>query len=378
MGYDADVLRRRTLASAANHARRSFARSESERRLEAAVFLTGEARVGVPHGDVQRLAAAVGNGHVARVVARNGEDRPVERDDPLQTKESTVVVADDVEALTPGQMRRSAFLERLREELYRAGTEEYRGTPYTVDGCPYVAAWFAKYASQGAAVIEHAVRAYARGETAVTAGQLIDGACERARNGFCEQARSGAITQIPDELPGPGVAAPSAIARTMEQVGGRLLQRGCVKGQAGSGAVATAPVAVVRDVQMDDCVTVGDGHTTLKTGGFAGCWGIILIGADGARTMAHISPLYQLPRLDPGLRGYTTPAGWPHIDHFTQRARTARHVYIYQHGVAFHPDHPDTAQLLQLLAVDPAKVQLMGKVEPIFAYPDGSVSPKAS
>lgn len=79
---------------------------------------------------------------------------------------------------------------------------------------------------------------------------------------------------------------------------------------------------VVQRVEMEGYGTASDADTTLQTAGFGGCYGIVLLGPDNKRTLAHIySGHYPPPRLPQDV--------WERLDAFKDLAGAADTAHLY-------------------------------------------------
>jgi hypothetical protein len=241
-----------------------------------------------------RAAAHRGPAAIQKVA----QNSPSEKSESPAGK-TPILVEEDVKAAGPGQLNKDEFLRRLYAAIYQTGVKVYQGTKLTVEGCPYISYWFEYYRSQQSTHIEMAVRKYvSAGAAGLSADDLIDKACERARRGFLEQVKTGKITELPDKHPQPAGddAAPKPVTpfqlKSIDSgimqfsMGPGIIQFGCLKG---GGGAAAPPAAATVNVPMEGCVTVNDNITTLSTSGFAGCIGVILLGPGNSRTLTHIN-----------------------------------------------------------------------------------------
>lgn len=233
--------------------------------------------------DIMQLHGVIGNQAVRHLI---------QKDSTNLSDTASLILEDSAANLSNGQMKKSEFLDKLYRTVYNVGVEIYKGSNLTVEGCPYIAYWFDHYRDQESSIIERAIRKYVSASSMVlTVDELIDAVCERAGEGFENQVRTGVITELPDDVPDEAgkkiIPSPEMIIQgkfiegESAQIGANVIQRGCCLG----GGVH-APVTI--DVPMYGCETRNDGHTTLRTGGFAGCVGIILLGPGNTRTLAHI------------------------------------------------------------------------------------------
>jgi hypothetical protein len=85
-----------------------------------------------------------------------------------------LVVEDSAALVAAGQMKKSEFLERLREAVTAEAAEALSGTLWSAVGCPWIDHWFDYYAAVDVGRIERAVRKYAPSAAgAETADELI-------------------------------------------------------------------------------------------------------------------------------------------------------------------------------------------------------------
>ena len=74
----------------------------------------------------------------------------------------------------------------------------------------------------------------------------------------------------------------------------------------------------VQVVYMEDCEIVDDNITILATTGFSGCMGIILLGPENKRTLAHINSKH-----------IDNPSKWKNLLKFKHAARNAQISHVY-------------------------------------------------
>jgi hypothetical protein len=112
-----------------------------------------------------------------------------------------MIVEDDARQVEAGQMRRSEFLARLREDVCRESDDAMRATGQSTDGCPYVQRWFDYYSDKPASHIERALRRYApEAASATSASDYIRAASARVRRSVEVWATTGEVTGVPEEL----------------------------------------------------------------------------------------------------------------------------------------------------------------------------------
>jgi hypothetical protein len=113
-----------------------------------------------------------------------------------------LIVEDAATALTPGQMKKSAFLAELRSEVCTVAEAALAGTGQTTDGCPYLNSWFSYYSQQDSQHIERAIRRYAPEAAGVPAARdYIPLIAQRVRRGVEVWVKTGKITGVPEGIP---------------------------------------------------------------------------------------------------------------------------------------------------------------------------------
>ena len=112
-----------------------------------------------------------------------------------------LIVEDDAQEVGPGQMRKSAFLDQLRNDACAAADEELAAVGQTTEGCPYVERWITQYRTRSTQQIERALRLYAPEAANVSsAADYIPLVAARIRRGVAVWATTGQITGVPAEL----------------------------------------------------------------------------------------------------------------------------------------------------------------------------------
>jgi len=175
-------------------------------------------------------------------------------DNRTEGEKQGLIVEDHEESLLPGQMKKSEFLGKLYQELYTAGTEEYKGTNLTVQGCPYIARWVMLYQNASSDHIDKALLKYAKATSAIaSAEQLMALITDRARLGFRRQVETGEITELPGDITestGKGIVPePEMIVQRKKREKGLttvktkaepVVQLGCINGGGGGGGGGAA------------------------------------------------------------------------------------------------------------------------------------------
>lgn len=114
----------------------------------------------------------------------------------------TAIVDDEANEIGPDQMRKSEFLEALRESLCSSADEGMAGTGYTSMSCPYIGHWIGEYQGKSVAHLERAIRKFApEAAGAPSASKVIDVVTARVRRSVDQWARTGEITGLPDAVP---------------------------------------------------------------------------------------------------------------------------------------------------------------------------------
>lgn len=134
---------------------------------------------------------------------------------PRSSPRRRLIVEDGTSDLEPGQMTKSAFLARLREQVESRVALELQGTIWSVTGCPWIDYWFNRYEGQDAAHCEEALHAYAPGTaSARTAEECLPIAVERVARAVRRWAHpgeggseTGSLPGAPGEPGGPGSLA---------------------------------------------------------------------------------------------------------------------------------------------------------------------------
>ena len=109
-----------------------------------------------------------------------------------------MIVDDDALRLEPGQMRKTAFLDRLKTSVCGAAAEVLRNTMWSEMGCPYIDGWFHHYAAQDSAHVERALRKFAPETTrAQSVNDFILIVTERVRLGLSQWVEMGEMTGEP-------------------------------------------------------------------------------------------------------------------------------------------------------------------------------------
>lgn len=162
-----------------------------------------------------------------------------------------LIVEDSVEEVKEGQMKKTPFLQQLREAICNAIGPVLAKKGQTTEGCPYLNYWFDSYQNKSATDIEQTLKRYAPDTAnAKTASEYISIVVQRALQAAEKWASTGAV---PDDLP---TALPAAASSPGEGDAGSegAGQEGAVQAKAKSGGVRGAddPRAIRQEL--------GEGH----------------------------------------------------------------------------------------------------------------------
>ena len=139
--------------------------------------------------------------------------------EPTTSTAGALIAEDDAATVTPGQMRKSEFLEQLRSAVCATADEALEEAGQSTKGCPYLEQWLSYYADREPAHIERALRKYApEAATATNARDYIPAVTNRVRRGVETWAKTGELTGVPDELKGM-LTGPGAV---LGAIGGML------------------------------------------------------------------------------------------------------------------------------------------------------------
>ncbi|MCU0491968.1 MAG: DUF4157 domain-containing protein [Chloroflexaceae bacterium] len=135
-----------------------------------------------------------------------------EVDDGVEANPAAGLIVDDdvTEALGPGQLHKSEFLNQLEREVCRTAEQALSGTIWSAAGCPWIAHWFGYYHNRSASQIERAIRKYAPEAANSTSAQaLIPIICARVERSIRVWTDTGEVTGVPEgialDLPASGL-----------------------------------------------------------------------------------------------------------------------------------------------------------------------------
>jgi len=114
-----------------------------------------------------------------------------------------LIVEDNAAQSSPGQMRRTEFLNQLESAVCAVADQELARVGRTAKGCPYIKKWIGFYRMQTSQHVERALVRYApEAAGATSARDYIPVVAERARKAVTVWATTGQITGVPEELAG--------------------------------------------------------------------------------------------------------------------------------------------------------------------------------
>jgi hypothetical protein len=130
------------------------------------------------------------------IAAISGKDREAE---------GGLLVEDDAQTLTGGQMRKGDFMRRLRREVRRVAEEELRRAGRSARDCPYIDRMLGYYEDKSAEQLERSVRRYAPETRAMReASEYVPALAARLARGIARWASTG---QMPEDIPDEAMAA---------------------------------------------------------------------------------------------------------------------------------------------------------------------------
>ena len=123
----------------------------------------------------------------------------------------SLLVDDDVAALSPGQMRKTEFLTQLRTEVRTTTDDALVGTGRNSEGCPYIERWLSVAAGQTAARVDRGIRLFApEAAEAKSTAKLLSAVAARVRGSVAQWSKTGDVTAMPEmsslDLGGGGLA----------------------------------------------------------------------------------------------------------------------------------------------------------------------------
>jgi len=110
---------------------------------------------------------------------------------------SMLVVEDEAAIVTPGQMRKSAFLTEVVAEVSRVADDELAAVGRSSRGCPYIQKWLTYYSRRTSRIIERAIHIYAPDSIrAREAREYVDAIGRRVRAGVRRWVATGEIGAV--------------------------------------------------------------------------------------------------------------------------------------------------------------------------------------
>ena len=114
-----------------------------------------------------------------------------------------LIVEDNAAQSSPGQMRRTEFLNQLEAAVCAVADQELARVGRTARGCPYIKKWIGFYRMRTSQHVERALVRYApEAAGATSARDYIPIVAERAKRAVMVWATTGQITGVPEELAG--------------------------------------------------------------------------------------------------------------------------------------------------------------------------------
>ncbi|RFM26950.1 eCIS core domain-containing protein [Deminuibacter soli] len=250
-GYDFGQVQVHTDTLAANSAK--AVRAQAYTVGSHVVFGAGKYRPGSSEGNAllaHELAHVTQQlpGHLLRREDTAAADPEQQQQQQQQEDAGASLVVDDTAAdVSPVQMRRSVFLDRLNQSIREVVNQELQHTIYTADNCTYLNTAFQRHRQTPAAQLERMLKRYSPGAAhATSAEELIRAVAQRAREAAVSWRRGHSVLGAVMGVAGSVV---SGIAGLFG--GGGASQQGSDGGSAmqfksrPGGAVAAQPPALV-------------------------------------------------------------------------------------------------------------------------------------
>jgi hypothetical protein len=177
-------------------------------------------------------APADGTGAAAPIARRL--QRQAAEAAPAKEAAGGLIVDDDAQSLTDGQMRKGEFLEALKIDTCAAVDLELARVGRDTSGCPHVERWLTYYQGREPSQLERAIRRFAPGATAArTARDYIPIVSARMAAGAAQWATTGQIpADVPPELRDAVTGGPAAMGGVASAIGGALSAIGGAIGRA--------------------------------------------------------------------------------------------------------------------------------------------------
>jgi hypothetical protein len=165
---------------------------------------------------------------VQRATSRGPDASPAS----ASTVPAGLIVDDEVRDLSPGQMRKSEFLDQLRAAVCTTADAALVKVGRTAQACPFIEKWIGHLRSRNSAYVERAIRKYTpESAGAKAARDYIAPIGARVQRGVNKWVATGEISDVPPELmsevPGAGLAGVlggigSAISGVVSGIGSAL------------------------------------------------------------------------------------------------------------------------------------------------------------
>ena len=165
-------------------------------------------------------------------------------------------IAEDNMMPEPGQMAKTAFMERLKTEIYETVNSALAGTPFSADNCPYIRASFAKHENSSPAQIEALIIRYCPAAAkASSAEDVIRQMKMQVYSAALQWAKSGGDLSAAEQMIG-GIAgdignAVSSVASGINNAAGSMasgISNLLFKENAGGAATSQSPQAVMQSL----------------------------------------------------------------------------------------------------------------------------------
>jgi hypothetical protein len=173
-----------------------------------------------PAHDLMIQAAPATGATPATNTAKSAE---ADKEPTAKKSAASLIVEDDAQDLSPGQMRKSDFLSQLRTSVCSAAEAELAGTMWSAMGCPYIQRWFDNYQKRPAAYVERALRKYTpETASARSASEYIPVVTQRVRRGIGEWKETGQVSGLPEEFAGgemPGATVGGLVSAGLSAIG---------------------------------------------------------------------------------------------------------------------------------------------------------------
>lgn len=183
---------------------------------------------------IQRAVADLSLEDTTPVESVEQIDEPV--NEPTQPAPVPGLIVDDAaESVSPEQMRKSEFLEKLRASVCATADRALSSVGRSTESCPYIERWIGHYLTRPAGYVERALRKYAPETSSVTsASDYIPLISDRIGRAVTRWATTGEITDVPEELRSqiPGMGLMGAVGGFLSGIGGAIA--GAVSGIAGA------------------------------------------------------------------------------------------------------------------------------------------------